>query len=311
MDSACTNTDREIWRETPGDYYSDSIHVTERGGIGINCGGHVIVAPVRKWHECLAALEEKDRRIEDLEHDFDNWQDAFKQMDDKLKNKEEQISALTAELEKAKAMRAKENESWSKNFWGLDKNYDELQKENDTLTTRIKELETLIDGAMAVVELFGETDAQIYWREMWLKKARKEVAEGGVEMPTQKEMVKEALQAIAQRKPGRSKLVYDKATKTIVAVTRRCDNDIGDGTICNAELVDGGEGFGIFCPLCELRDTIQEQHQENAALRTVLIEKDKEVAILKETNRVDGLILIAKSKELEEELKEARKVSNG
>ena len=46
------NTDREIWRATPGDYYADSIHVTKSGGIGINCGGHVIVAPVRKWHEC-------------------------------------------------------------------------------------------------------------------------------------------------------------------------------------------------------------------------------------------------------------------
>ena len=38
-------------------------------------------------------------------------------------------------------------------------------------------------------------------------------------MPTQKEMIKEAMQAIAQRKPGRTKLVYDKATKTIVAVS--------------------------------------------------------------------------------------------
>lgn len=38
-------------------------------------------------------------------------------------------------------------------------------------------------------------------------------------MATQKEMIKEAMQAIAQRKPGRSKLVYDKARKTIVAVS--------------------------------------------------------------------------------------------
>jgi len=49
--NACQNTDKEIWREVYGDYYADSIHVTEHGGIGINCGGHVIVAPVRKWHE--------------------------------------------------------------------------------------------------------------------------------------------------------------------------------------------------------------------------------------------------------------------
>src|SRR3990172_4828566 len=45
------NTDRELWRERDGDYYSDRIHVTEGGGIGINCGGSVIVMPIRKWHE--------------------------------------------------------------------------------------------------------------------------------------------------------------------------------------------------------------------------------------------------------------------
>ena len=38
-------------------------------------------------------------------------------------------------------------------------------------------------------------------------------------MPTQKEMIKEAMQAIAQRRPGRSKLVYDKTSKTIIAVS--------------------------------------------------------------------------------------------
>ena len=44
------NTDKEIWRETPGDVYSDSIHVTNDGKIGINCGGHVVVMPLRMWH---------------------------------------------------------------------------------------------------------------------------------------------------------------------------------------------------------------------------------------------------------------------
>ena len=38
-------------------------------------------------------------------------------------------------------------------------------------------------------------------------------------MPTQKEMIREAMQAIAQRRSGRTKLVYDKAKKTIVAVS--------------------------------------------------------------------------------------------
>jgi len=46
----CKNTDKEIWRKIPGDYYSDSIHVTEGNGIGINCGGFVIVAQIETWH---------------------------------------------------------------------------------------------------------------------------------------------------------------------------------------------------------------------------------------------------------------------
>ena len=52
METAYKNTNTEIWREKPGDYYGDSIHVTEFGDIGINCKGHVIVAPVQKWHDC-------------------------------------------------------------------------------------------------------------------------------------------------------------------------------------------------------------------------------------------------------------------
>lgn len=52
----CQNTDRELWRDQSPfiqgrDYYADSIHVTQSGGIGINCGGHVIVAPLRSWWE--------------------------------------------------------------------------------------------------------------------------------------------------------------------------------------------------------------------------------------------------------------------
>lgn len=50
-DNARQNTDRELWREREGDFYADSIHVTQDGRIGINCGGTVFVMPVRKWHE--------------------------------------------------------------------------------------------------------------------------------------------------------------------------------------------------------------------------------------------------------------------
>lgn len=51
MNEACQNTDKELWRKRPGDFYSPSIHVTEHEGIGINCRGLVIVASVEKWHE--------------------------------------------------------------------------------------------------------------------------------------------------------------------------------------------------------------------------------------------------------------------
>lgn len=48
--NAAANTDRELWREREGDFYADSIHVTASGAIGIDCGGYVIVLPVREWH---------------------------------------------------------------------------------------------------------------------------------------------------------------------------------------------------------------------------------------------------------------------
>jgi hypothetical protein len=54
------NTDRELWREGAhdNDYFANSIHVTESGGIGINCGGHVIVKKLHEWHAlAIAALD--------------------------------------------------------------------------------------------------------------------------------------------------------------------------------------------------------------------------------------------------------------
>ena len=50
------NTDRELWRESDS-YYADSIHVTADGGIGINCGGHVFVKPLREWHALALAAK--------------------------------------------------------------------------------------------------------------------------------------------------------------------------------------------------------------------------------------------------------------
>ena len=55
-DQPAQNTDREIWRKVPGDYYSPSIHVTEDGRIGIEVGGHVIVRSVEMWHALVSAL---------------------------------------------------------------------------------------------------------------------------------------------------------------------------------------------------------------------------------------------------------------
>jgi hypothetical protein len=52
----CENTDREIWREREGDYYADSIHVTEEGNIGIDCGGYVYVKPIREWHKLAGGV---------------------------------------------------------------------------------------------------------------------------------------------------------------------------------------------------------------------------------------------------------------
>jgi hypothetical protein len=51
------NTDRELWRERTDDFYADSIHVTEGGGIGINVGGHVIVRSLKQWHAAIAEVE--------------------------------------------------------------------------------------------------------------------------------------------------------------------------------------------------------------------------------------------------------------
>lgn len=60
------NTDRELWRERKGDFYSDSIHVTESGQIGMCHEGHTIVMPIEKWHYfAQLIIEESERAIEE------------------------------------------------------------------------------------------------------------------------------------------------------------------------------------------------------------------------------------------------------
>jgi len=65
MNEQGKNTDIEIWREIPDDYYSPSIHVTENGDIGINVGELVLVAPVRRWFsagEAAFCVEEQPNK---------------------------------------------------------------------------------------------------------------------------------------------------------------------------------------------------------------------------------------------------------
>lgn len=58
----CINTDRHLWPLVSDDYYADRLHVTADGqGIGINCGGHVIVKTLRAWHE----LDARNRFLAD------------------------------------------------------------------------------------------------------------------------------------------------------------------------------------------------------------------------------------------------------
>lgn len=67
IDQCAENTDREIYRERDGDYYADSLHVTQEGAIGINCGGYVIVMPIRAWHGLAKDLTAALKRVKGLE----------------------------------------------------------------------------------------------------------------------------------------------------------------------------------------------------------------------------------------------------
>lgn len=78
-EQAAQNHDRELWREQE-DYYANSIHVTEQGGIGINCGGLVFVMTLRQWHDLAAELAtvkaERDQLQEAMIESMD-WANSF------------------------------------------------------------------------------------------------------------------------------------------------------------------------------------------------------------------------------------------
>src|SRR3990172_2491619 len=59
---AYKNTDTELWRERPDDYYSPSVHVTQDGELGINVGGLVTVASLRQWHRWAEESELNEGR---------------------------------------------------------------------------------------------------------------------------------------------------------------------------------------------------------------------------------------------------------
>ena len=64
--TAYSNTDREIWRRSPGNAYSPSIHVTKQGAIGMSVGGYVSVHHIEQWQwaaRLLSCPNIKDWRV--------------------------------------------------------------------------------------------------------------------------------------------------------------------------------------------------------------------------------------------------------
>lgn len=73
LTAACKNTDIELWREREGDYYCDSVHVTQSGGLGINHGGFVQVKSLAQWAEDSKELQRlQSRRCENCQHKMQN-----------------------------------------------------------------------------------------------------------------------------------------------------------------------------------------------------------------------------------------------
>lgn len=53
----CINTDRELFRQIEGDYYSPSVSVTERGGIQMHFGGLVVGKSIEEWHSLVSKCQ--------------------------------------------------------------------------------------------------------------------------------------------------------------------------------------------------------------------------------------------------------------
>ena len=72
-----SNTDKEIWRQKEGDFYSSSIHITQDGQVGINIGGLVYVAPIEDWHKALAKTQSESYLTEALRAKFNYCRQEF------------------------------------------------------------------------------------------------------------------------------------------------------------------------------------------------------------------------------------------
>lgn len=97
---AYQNTDTEIYRGPSrcewGDedrFYADSLHITKEGALGINCGGYVIVRPIREWfslaknqHAKLLQAVEMAREIKPQETTFLRYE-----LEDQFEHEAEEI----------------------------------------------------------------------------------------------------------------------------------------------------------------------------------------------------------------------------
>lgn len=92
------NTDKELWRENPGDYYAPSIHVTNEGWIGINVGGKVFVKDVRTWNAMAQDMVNLGQELERITDAALKNQAVYQQ---EMNDKSEEISSLKSQLEQA------------------------------------------------------------------------------------------------------------------------------------------------------------------------------------------------------------------
>jgi hypothetical protein len=77
--SEMQNTDFEVWRERTGDYYSDSVRVTQDGAIGISSGGTVVVRTAMDWVG-MGSLTDYERLLiaaaaDEWKEHADRWRD--------------------------------------------------------------------------------------------------------------------------------------------------------------------------------------------------------------------------------------------